>query len=290
VLAIEAELQLVQTPVTEVSAISVTGFECEYSEYALADLSDTSAFKNDTSTFLLTKSLDTDTIVFSIWKDGFKISDITDNTYGTYYSTFTQQPLYAAFVVEWRKVLTLEGSGCYKIKANQNILGVQTLFESRNFKLLPYSDFAAQGTVRIETYQNGNIQRSNFDYTNLIDGGWKQSYRFEGFFGFKTPVLNVDSYFDSNYTLEQIQTSNTQEYTLETKILPPNISNALTEDNILADRIVINDYNSNNSNLFRDLEVMPQSFEDTIHANDKKGTIYRIKFVDKVDDLRKRRF
>jgi hypothetical protein len=280
------------TPVTDVDTqiSTILGGECSYLEYALADTVDTDNYKNDTSSFLFRKIDNSDTITVQLWKNGAKVSDVTDNTYGTYYPNFPTQLLYVGFVVDWRKVLIAQGSGCYQIKADKTLLGENSTFESRKFQLLPYSEFNSRNTVRIETYQTGNIVKSEFDYTNLIAGGWKQSFRINGFFGLRSDVLEVENYFDSNYNIEQIKTKNTPEYILETKILPSVISNLLVNDNILANRFIINDYNVNNSNLYRDFECMPVSFEDVVHANSKQGTIYRIKFVDKVDGLRKRNY
>lgn len=290
-LAVKTISNLIQPPKDlDIQISAIGGFECSYLEYVLADAVETANYKNDTSSFLFRKLSATDTIILQLWKNGVKVSDITDNTYGTYYSSFPNQLLYVGFIVDWRKVLIEEGAGCYQIKADKTLLNESSIFESRKFQLLPYSDFNARATVRIETYQTGNIIKSEFDYTNLVVGGWKQSFRIDGFFGLRNDVLEVESYFDSNYNIEQIKTKNTPEYTLETKILPFEVSVLLVNDNILANRFVINDYNSNNSNLYRDFECMPVSFEDVTHANSKQGTVYRIKFVDKVDGLRKRNY
>ncbi len=128
---------------------------CNYIEYVFCDSSN--EVDNDKSSFLLRKATNTDTIVFEIWKSGVKQADITDDTFGDFYPTFDEQPLYTGVIIDWQKVKDVYGFGCYTIVASQNIASVDSTFTSRCFKILPFNAVYADKTVRIESYQKGNI-------------------------------------------------------------------------------------------------------------------------------------
>lgn len=264
-------------------------YECEYIEPVFANVGG-DWWENDKNSFLFQKVVSADTITIQLWKGNEKVADISDDTYGTYYSSFTNQPLYRGFIVEWEKVFDEEGAGLYQIKADLDIMGNASTFESHRFQLLPYSDILANGTVRIESYQTGNILASEFDYTDLLDGGWYNSFRIKGFFGFKTPKLEIDNYLNQDYKQEQIQDKVSTEWTLETNLLPSYISNVLAYDNILANKLLITDYNIFNTEIFRRIEVYPQEFGDVSHYANNRNTKFIIIFTNKIDNNIKTNF
>lgn len=269
--------------------LNINLFECTYFEPVFANVGGES-YQNDKNSFLLSKRVNADTITFKLCKDGSEIATISDDTYGTYYASFPSQPLYTGFIIEWEKVLNIEGTGSYKVIIERDILGVQDQLESQCFRLMPYSDALANGTVRVETIQTGNIISSDIDYTDLLDNGWYQSFRMRGFFGFKTPRLEIDNYLDRNYELRQIQDKIVNEWILETEFIPSIISNQLTQDNMLANQIFITDYNIQNHEIYRSIQVYPSEFEEVVHPQFNKNVRYRIKFTDKFDNVRKRNF
>lgn len=244
--------------------------ECEYVELALYS-DDGDEYKNDKSSFLFTRQVAADTIEFELWKNGVKVADIIDDTYGTMYDGFPEQPLYKGYLLDWKKVADGQGPGRYQLKANLTILGQSDTYESQKFKAMPYSPEAANGTVRVETNQTGNIMSSPFDFTDLLSGGWYQSTRIRGKFGNKKPTYEEDTYLDNSYTVKQIQGKIIENYTLFSRYLPAIIANDLFYNRILANRIYISDYNVINHEVYTRVDLVPVESEDIQYQTTKTG-------------------
>ena len=264
--------------------------QCEYIQKVFAEVGGED-YKNDFSAFLFKRIVASDTVVIKLFKNGNEIATITDNTYGTYINGFSsgnaEQQLYVGFKLEWENVYNLHGHGKYQVKADQVILNTTSTEESIKFLLKGYSDLAANGTVVIDTVQNGNIMSSKFDYTELL---WEQSYRINGKFGGKTPILTTDTYETESYERKQIQDSVINEWTLETKLLPNLISNVINYDNILANSIFITDYNIMNEEIFRNIPVYPQEISKSNSFSGNTDRKFTYTFIDRTDDNRKRNF
>lgn len=264
--------------------------ECEYIEHVFADLADSSKYKNDSSSFLFDRVTSTGNIGFELWKGGVKITNIVDSSYGTLYDGFAVKPLYKGIVLNWRSIAQGLGFGSYQFKAVVNVVGLFYTFESRMFRLLPYSDESADKTVKIVSYQNGNIVGSSIDYTGLLQGGWVSAYRVPGLFGLKEYELEVDEYQDSRYTQKQIRDQINRLYTLETRLLPSSVSNWLMEDASLSNYLEITDYNVFNTEIFRDVQVRLQAIEEAQSYLQKRRSKYILKFEDYTPNLIKRNF
>ena len=143
---------------------------CYYEEvFALVGGAD---YQNDKSSFLFQKFDAGDSILFELWRNGAKIEDLNDDTFGTYYASFTNQTLYTGFIIDWESVFSVHGGGNYIFKAQKTLLGETSEFVSRNFKLIEYDDFLADGTVKIVAFQKGNIISNELDYTDLLPDGF----------------------------------------------------------------------------------------------------------------------
>jgi hypothetical protein len=274
----------------EVPAIDFdfAGFTCDYIEYVFGNSAD--EINNDKSSFLLKKALNTDTIVFELWKGDEKKQDITDDSLGEFYNGFDVQPLYVGAVVYWGNVLSLYGFGQYTIRATQNIAGQETTFTSRMFQIISYSAQNANNTVRIETYQQGYILNSDFDYRDLLPDGWYQSFRIYGRFGSKTPLFESEPYLSENRTLLQNQDKIVAEYTLELETLPSTIHNQLIYDNMLANEVLITDCNVLNTEKFERVSLYPKSIEEPELVNYRTRLNQVIKLVEKEQRTVKRNF
>jgi len=282
------------TPIPSFIPASVSGLcpcstgNCEYLETVFANLSDSDPFFNDRNDFIFRKFRAADTIDLELWKDGVKVADIVDDTYGTFFPSFTAQPLYVGFLIDWLKVANnpspnVTGFGRYQVKAQMDITGNAFTIDSQQFKLEPFREAQANGTIKIESVQNGNIIGSEFDYTDL---NWQQSIRIKGKFGNKQRNLEIDKYQDEVFKDRQIQDQVVIEYDLETFLLPTNIDNSLTEDRLLANSFTITDYNIINEARYRDVEVYPSSIESPTQIG--FGKIYLIKFTERTPDKIKR--
>lgn len=263
---------------------------CQYSEIAFSDASGEWR-KNDSSSFLFNLYSSTGAIAMELWKDGAKAADINDNSYGTYYAPgdFPLRPYYAGFIADWLAIATAFGHGLYQLRATITRLGAASSFESRVFRSMPYSNAAADGTVRLEAYQSGQIV-GGIDYSNLLEGGWPASFRIPGRFGDKKIVLSQDSYQSSDYTIQQIRDEAQREYRLEAALLPAIVGNWLTEDALLANSLLVTDYNLANAEQYNRLPVRAKEVAEAKEFWQAQRRRYIISFTDAAPRIIKRNF
>ena len=277
---------LPSTPSVNENDIDYCAFECEYIEKAF--YSDSNDFwKKDKSSFLYQKTRQSDTINLELWRDGAKIDDITNNTYGEYFPSLSEFAV--GFIADWTSIVNALGNGLYQIVAQKNILGVDSEEKSRTFRTMPYSDLSADKTVVLEWTQTGNIIRG-FDYGQFQDGGWNQRIRFSGEFFRETPESEIDEYLDSNYNRLQIQDKVVNRYSLQTKLIPNSIYLSLSQDAVLANEIKVTDFNILNNEIYRRLPLRFAGFEDLSRFAFNRNYTLKLNFNDQFDDVRKRNF
>lgn len=272
-----------------VSEICICDFiKCTYEERVFAS-DESDWWKNDKNDFLFRRIIAADTVAMSIYKNGVKLDDLTDDTYGTYYDSFNgsdEQQLYKGYLIDWQKVKNVSGVGSYQIKADLNIMGVETTFESRKFELAIYSDRAAHETVRIESYQNGSLFGSNFDFTGL---NWYSSVRIPGVFGNPTPEYETDRYVTDNNEKKQIKDTMSRNWTLSTKKIPWEVAEKLVYNQMLANQILITDYSIYAESLWRRIDVKLSEIDKRdFYGNPNK--MYNFTLVDTKNIYEKRNF
>ena len=208
-----------------------------------------------------------------------KIADLNDNTYGIYYPdgywstangfTFFQNN-YTGYKLDWKKVLQAFGPGGYKIKqVKYKILTPTEITEecSCAYELSQYSNSFANETVRIETTQNGYIIGEGLDYTNI---NWCEQIRIPGFFGNKQRRLEQDNYLDKNRRTTQIQDSLIHEFTLEPYFWPACLREEI-DSILLANEILVSDYNIDNTDDLKNISVIPTSIETEYFGKSNKA-------------------
>ena len=258
--------------------------ECCYNEKVFAS-NDNLWWKNDKSSFLLKKILTSDSIIFKLYKDDVEIEVLNTDAFGEYYSFEG----YTGFVLYWELVYLTHGAGSYQVKADVLTIGVASEWLSQEFCLSLYSDEAADKTFRIESYQQGTILRSGYNYDELgLSEGWYQSFRITGQFGNKKPSLENDYLMTSDRKMLQIQDKVSYEYVLQTGLIPASVGKILIEDNIIANRILLTDYNLYNTEFFRRVEVYPSAINDVKSYPYQRNLIYEVAFKDRFDDILKR--
>lgn len=247
-------------------------------------------WQQDKSDFLFRKLIATDTIDFELIKNGVKVADLNDNTYGTYFSTFPSgtedQQLYTGYLLDWSEVYDNHGGGKYVFRAKTTILGVPNDVDSRVFNLVKYSDVLADGTVRIETTQNGNIFGNQFDFTGL---NWYQSVRIPGRFGNPSPVLETRSYTTSTHKRRQIKDTMSREWSLITKKIGWSVAEKLVYNKLIANQILITDYNIDSESIWRRVAVRPESI-DKPDISDNVNKRYEVTFIDEDEVFTKRSY
>lgn len=242
-------------------------------------------WQNDEKSFIKSKIFATDTITFTLYKNGVQVATLNDSTYGQFFD-FGDLAIaeYKGIYLSWLLVQQAFGYGEYFVRTTQVSLGETYTLDSHKFNVVEYNAERADGSVRIEVYQNGVIM-SGFDYTGL---NWHQSLRINGFFGDKIPEFISDNYQDVNRNVRQITAKIENTYKLITHLLPSYISDYLNEDAILSNRIQITDYNLLNQLLYRRFEVYLDDIANVTNHNFSKRSNYVYVFKKREDNIIKR--
>lgn len=261
-------------------------YECDFEELVLADLADNDSYKNDRTSFLI-EAPDTVGGAFAIRlikSDGTSIN-LVDNTYGTYFGlgTISGQPTKAGYLVEWQKVATLQGFGVYSFEVD-NTNFTNTITEtSRYFRLMPYSETTANGTVKIETIHNGCVE-GGIDYEGM---DWIRSVRIPAIFN-PSYQFEEDNYFDTTNNKTQIRAQVVTNYTLSTERLPSSVMVPFIKDRLLANQIFITNYNLFSFEDSRQKEVVASEIQEPSFASKSKKSSFEFKFEEKLQNIIKR--
>lgn len=276
-------------------AVCGCDFSACYTEKVFADTEATGDYwKADKTSFLFRKQIASDTVVFELYKKGRLVASISGSSYGDYYASFTDTNLQTGWIADWTSIFNAFGGGIYNVNINYTTLGTNYNIESsRKFHLMPYRPELAHGTVRIETYQTGNIIGSNVDYSLVLSDlprGWYNSIRVDGRFYASNYTLERNEYFNSNYRLTQNNNEVKNEYSLETKIIPDLLNAEITQGEILANEVLVTNYDLYDSRIFRRKDVVPSSFSEVNQIQQQGGTNFIITFEDRTQNTRKRNF
>ena len=265
--------------------------QCEYREHTFASPANPNDFwKNDKNEFLFKRFVTLDTVAMELHKNGVKVDDLNNNDNGTFFNGFpsgsAEQQLYVGYLIDWLLVYNSFGSGIYTVVANLNIIGVASTVTSREFNLTIYNDVLANGTVRVETTQNGNIFGNQFDFTDL---NWYQSLRLPAVFGNPTPIFETTDYMTSTHKRTQNKAKMSREWTLNTKLISWSVAEKLIYNKMLGNEKVITDYQIKAESIWRRIPVFMQEVEKPV-LNGNPNKRYNIKFTDEKDIFTKRNF
>jgi hypothetical protein len=263
-------------------------FRCDFTEKVFAsDAAD--GIQNDKTDFLFKKIAASDTIVIELLKGSAVVATIADDSLGTYYPTFTAQPLYVGWLADWTAIHAAHSGGRYQVRVTSTILGVTTVVNSRYFRLNTFDELEANNTVKIETLQNGKFADGEFDFTDLLPGGWPTSIRLDGRFGNMQPTLERDIYQDSSYRTIQNRDTVTREYKLLASLVPESIQNQIATRDLLANEVFITGYNVLQELKYQRFPVVPESFNDTRYDG-QGNTYFEITFSDRQKNIIKTNF
>lgn len=227
---------------------------------------------------------------------------ITDNTLGRLFATGVLKTQVWGFIVDWYKVANTHGFGNYQMNLTVENGASQEIFNKDypKFQLLPYSCQAAHNTVRIESHNSGYIE-GGFDYRgiDITDnaGGikatpevyWKQQIRWWGRLDIINHPVQTDNIYDNYRNLEQVQTQIEDEYNLRLEFIKTDVSKQIIYDNLLADYVLINDYNANSVDTYRDVKLSLSSI-DNPQPFKNRTLLYNIKFVNYKQNRLKRHY
>lgn len=211
---------------------------------------------------------------------------VIDNTYGTYFSLgyVPTNPDKGGYLFNWALVRDALGFGRYKVRIVQNFFGDSIETISNEFRLIPYSVEMANNTVKIETVQNGCIQ-GGIDYTGL---NWVSSVRLNGYFYEITPRTEVENFVSTDRSVKRIQETTVLRYQLDTKLASIETIGPLKNDKLMADSILITDYNVRSFEDLRQIKVVRTDFEGFNTFRDSRKGVFSITFDEKKQDKIKR--
>jgi hypothetical protein len=258
-------------------------FRCDFEEKVFAD-SDNDGIKNDFTDFLFKKITASDTILIELVKDNLVVATITDDTYGTYYNGFDVQPLYVGWLADWTAIFNTFSGGRYRVRVTTTILGAESVSLSRYFRLNTFDILSANNTVKIETFQSGRIANNEFDFTDLVAGGWPSSIRLFGQFGKMQPTLERDTFKDSSYREIQNRDQVIREYALSATLVPESIQNQIAIKDLLANRVLVTSYDVLQGITYEKFPVVPENWNETRY-DDLGNTHFEITFSDRQKNI-----
>lgn len=248
---VEAEFQSIQLPVVTTQDDRGEQFKCCETNLVLAHPTETEYYKNDVTSAWIKLSAITDTISFTLEKDGVDTGMILQEMAfpmeaNAYYTT-----------IQWKEVLNTYGIGCYKIRLQYSISGYSGDFYWGVYNLEQYSVENALKTARIRVKFNLNqsIEGINFTNSNVED-----SIRFYGFIGNRQPNMEIDNLIYNDRSVKSVVRENLNTYEIKTDPYTSETIKKLTDLYLLSENeCFISDYNEfNNDYEIKDIPVIVQ--------------------------------
>ncbi len=260
--------------------------KCCYLNLVLADLTDTDPYHNDFTGSWFKRELPNSTVDFKLLDvDTATLYSLNSSTYGTFQDFGGVQPDLSYYIVDWRKVLTLLGTGNYQIKKELTIAGIAVDVFSDTFHLKHFSIDVADKTVRIDTIMDGKLIAKDTDFK---DSGYTTSMRLRGFFGRAEYSFEQDNLAKRDYSYIQNTMSSKREYKFQGLQIPECITDELFNFILFGAELFISDYNGNNHSY--KYEVLPVKLEGNAGTEffvTDRGVNVNLTFSDRTENDRK---
>ena len=275
--------------------------ECEFQLPVFTDGIGVDAYKNDFTSSLLQLSNRYSTPEFYLevqngceWDE---VAQLNDNTYGTYYPTFTSQPNWSGFVVQWYKVYNLLGENCYRIRQQYNDIFDAEVEVNYSYKynLKLYNDNLADETTKFTYTINGGKIGSTLndeiviDYKDIV---WNKEVRLpRSFFGFESSEYTREFTRFKNGAEEWIEDSQVETIQYYCKRLPYSLHRELKITALQSGNLSISDYNLNNPKLdkYNMKRVIPSSGYEPTWATYTTFAPIQLTFEPYYNNLRRKR-
>ena len=243
--------------------------------------------KNDYSQALFRLSTTSDTIKQELWRNGVKVADINDDTYGRYWDIgdityYAGQELQAGCEISWLLVYNAFGVGNYQIKTEITpLVGDVISVNSVMYKLFVFDGARMNGSIRIESLMNGTTERNGIIYKGL---NIKDVTRLPGIIteGQEEWEQVTDIY--ENERNEVVRRSGKIDtFDLTTLPIPKCMSVRLTDYHAFADDLYISDYNIGNFSydIIRKNVVKADAFDTESVDNQNRKVSIKGKFKEK---------
>jgi len=264
--------------------------ECCYVHRVLASATETSSARNDFSGFFHQRQVSNESCDFILVDLSDNSETILEAQYGTLmdFGTIAQQPNLKTYRLDWRKVLLDLGEGSYKVLKRFNLVGLTVDEEYLVYNLQAYGDSAANGTIRIDVTMSGLMERLGIDFSGT---DFATSLRLPGFFGRREPTFEEDNIVSRSYQKRQVSMKQTNEYKLQTNMVPDCITNEVIDFMLFSDDIRVFDYNLNNHSYdFKNFPVKLENNEGTRYITRSRKAQLNLVFSDKTVDNNKRNY
>lgn len=199
---------------------------------------DNESWKNDVTSAWIKLSDQIDTVQFVLEKNGQPTNIVLIPV------VFPNEPFAFYTTIKWINVLNSHGVGCYTLKINFNISGINGSLIWGVYDLKPFSIENALKTARIRVKYNlkHEIEGINFTGANVED-----SFRFYGFIGRRQPNMEIDNLIYQNREMKTVVRENLNQWSIETDPLEECQISKLTDLILLSENEMwISDHNAHN--------------------------------------------
>ena len=262
--------------------------ECCYTNLVLGDLVDNNPYKNDFTGFYFKGQTLGDECDFILHQIGTGATfALNSSLYGIFkeFGDIVEQPNLKTFIVEWRKVLDVLGSGLYRVEKSMIIGGLAFSQMSNTFTLEPFNNTLADKTIRIDSKLDGELVHLD---TNFKGSGFETSIRLKGFFGRRNPTYTQDNIVKRDYSIVQISMSQDNEHELQTNLIPECITGEVYDFILFGDELRISDYNLiNHSYKYILYEVELSSNKGAKYYTTNRDSKINLIFKDRIKNKRK---
>ncbi len=133
--------------------------DCSFKIKVFADLSDpTNELTNDFSSFITFYASVVSSASVVLFRNGIEVPYAGLGTLydlGFFANKFNQKPM--GFRFDWNAILDAHGAGCYQLRFRGMIGSVEVDRYSFKYELLPFDEDAADETVRVQYFLNGEL-------------------------------------------------------------------------------------------------------------------------------------
>lgn len=269
----------------------------------LADAGSSDPLKNDINNFIWWFDKDAvDTAILTIVSSGGDEVELTGSSvYGTPYDYgFEIIPSVTVngynkkavgYKIEWKKVLADLGEAAFYIRCDiTTIFGASATYNSDSYCLKQYTADRANGTIRVEYYLNGLLGKNDNDeeLNDYLSANWYNQHRFDGVFHFTNASYKTDEILYDNGQVDFVEDEQTPEYLMTLKPIPAFKHDVLRTDILMADEILITDYNTRNiDNYFQKKVRKNGSYDPKFYPLKSKLGSIELKFKQEYNNLKK---
>ena len=186
------------------------------------------------------------------------------------------------FEVDFTKIYNVLGGGDYSLKMVINEWGQEFEKVYKLFKVAPFNTLRADGTVKIEAFQSGEIEKS----FNFKDDNVKFSLRIDGILKNKTQITELIDTPDGKNNIVQVHDRFWYEYELIFTTNKYDFANLILENLIIGTTLFVSDYNLTNQSRSEPFNSIPLRLLETEseHIENTNTTKYTVKLTDALRD------